>query len=208
MYPNSVTAARSALIQILQQAHAGELAAAHAYRGHAASWWARHERAEIAKIEAEEWQHRKCVAAMLVDLGAAPQPWREQIMGCIGSTIGLLCHLGGWLIPMYGAGRLEASNISEYEHAARLASLAAHPALIDALLEMGEVEWEHEQYFRKQVHTHRLGKHLPLWPAPPAKAHIRSSFADFLKEHGPSSLAALSLEQSEDPPHHKETSHA
>ncbi|MGE3724494.1 MAG: ferritin-like domain-containing protein [Candidatus Sericytochromatia bacterium] len=205
MYPDSVSAAEKSLIRLLQLAHAGERAAALAYQGHAASWWARRERATLAQIEAEEWQHRSAVAEMLRQLNAAPDPKQENIMWGVGSLIGLLCHLGGWLIPMYGAGKLESGNIWEYEYAARLAQCARHPEMIDALLEMAEVEWEHEAYFRSAVKSHKLGKVLPLWKIPAAKAQIRTDFAAFIREPG-----ALSPEAAREnhPKVPKETTHA
>jgi len=174
-----------ALILLLQRAHAGELAAAHAYRGHAASWWARKEKAPIQAIEADEWKHRACVAQMLQNLGAEPQALREGVMFLIGTTIGSLCHIGGWLIPMYGAGHLEATNVGEYEQAARLAFLAGHTELISALLEMAEVEWDHEQTFRHYVKSHALGQKLPLWPAPVPRAMIRENFELFKQTAAP-----------------------
>lgn len=183
IYPDSVSAAQTALIRLIQLAHAGERAAALAYRGHAAAWWSRRERAEIAQIEAEELQHRRAVGEMLLQLNARPDPKQEKIMWGVGSLIGLLCHFGGWVIPMYGAGKLESGNIWEYEHAARLAQLAGHPNLVPALLEMAEVEWEHEAYFRSQVRSHWLGKTLPLWKIPAAKAQIQTGFAEFMQTH-------------------------
>ena len=44
---------------------------------------------------------------MLARLGAAPSRARELRALVIGRTLGLLCHVAGWLLPMYGAGRLE-----------------------------------------------------------------------------------------------------
>ena len=78
---------------------------------------------------------------------------------------------------MCGAGKLERRNIKEYETAARLAIAAGRPELVDCLLGMAEVEWEHEEYFRSRVLAHRLGRLLPIWPAPAPKAEIRASFA-------------------------------
>ena len=78
---------------------------------------------------------------------------------------------------MYGAGRLESRNIVEYETAALHARDCDRGDLIDCLLTMAEVEWEHEQYFRSRVLLHRFGKRLSLWPEPPPRAMIRESFA-------------------------------
>lgn len=168
-----VVASRAALVSLLQLAFSGELAAAYAYRGHARSVRDAEERRRIEEIEREEWHHRQLVGRMLAELGARPDPARERRAARIGRTLGALCHVTGWLAPMYGAGRLESRNVREYETAARLARAAARGEWVDCLLTMAEVEWEHELYFRSRVLAHRLGRRLPLWPAPPPKASIR-----------------------------------
>src|SRR5262245_39798251 len=96
---------RSDLIQILQLAYSGELAAAYAYRGHARSVADPAEQARIRQIEDEEWHHRELVGGLLSSLGAAPDPRRERRASRIGRTLGFLCHVAGWFVPMYGAGR-------------------------------------------------------------------------------------------------------
>ncbi len=77
---------------------------------------------------------------------------------------------------MYGAGKLESRNVIEYESAARFAHECGRTDLIDCLLEMAEVEWEHEKYFRACVLKHWLGRRVPIWPVPPAKESIRLAF--------------------------------
>ena len=169
---------RQKLIALLQLAYSGELAAAHAYRGHWQSVRNEHEKIAIRNIEDDEWRHRKLVGEMLANLGSGPNKRRETRATIIGRTLGLLCHVTGWLAPMYGAGRLESRNIREYETAARYARDCGRADLIDCLLEMAEVEWEHELYFRSRVKEHFLGRRLPLWPQPPAKETIRLSFKE------------------------------
>ena len=169
------------LIALLQLAYSAELAAAYAYRGHWHSVSNTDERARIEQIENEEWHHRRLVGEMLQKLGAQPKPSREIRANLIGRTLGVLCHVMGWLAPMYGAGRLERRNIGEYETAAAHARDCDHHEFIDDLLTMAEVEWEHEQYFRSRVLLHPLGRRLPLWPEPPPKAAIRQSFGDRLE---------------------------
>ena len=167
---------RAGLIELLRHAYSGELAAALAYRGH---WHAVKNAAEkeaIRKIEAEEWHHRELVGGMLRELGAKPGRGRELRAWLIGRTLGLACHVAGWLTPMYGAGKLERKNIGEYERAAGFARDCGRTDLIDCLLTMAEVEWEHEQYFRARVLSHRWAARIPLWPAPPPKAKIRAGF--------------------------------
>jgi hypothetical protein len=124
----------------------------------------------------EEWHHRDLVGGMLARIGMEPSPARERRAGAVGRTLALLCHVAGWLPPMYGAGRLERRNIVEYETAARLAVQAGRPEFVDCLLTMAEVEWDHEEYFRSRVLTHRLAARLPMWPAPPPRREIRASF--------------------------------
>jgi len=168
--------ARESLVNILQLAYSGELAAAYAYRGHWQSVRGPEERSRIQAIEEEEWHHRRLVGDMLQELGEEPDIRREKKAVLIGRAIGFFCHVSGWLAPMYGAGKLESRNIKEYEVAARYARDCGRTEFIDCLLFMAEVEWEHERYFRGQVQGHRLGRHLPIWPAPPDKERIRASF--------------------------------
>jgi len=166
----------SDLISLLQLAFSGERAAGYAYRGHWRSVSLSEERDRIAVIEKEEWHHRLLVGEMLLELGASPSRIREFRATIIGRTLGFLCHLSGWLLPMYGAGRLESRNIREYETAARFATASGHSEYVECLLTMAEVEWEHEHYFRLKVRSHWLGKWVPLWKEPPTKATIRASF--------------------------------
>ena len=164
------------LIGILQLAYSGELAAAYAYRGHWKSVSDPEERRRIEEIENEEWHHRKLVGEMLQSLDAEPNKSREMRATVLGRVLGFLCHFTGWLAPMYGAGRLESRNVREYETAARFAHECGREDLIDCLLTMAEVEWDHEAFFRNCVLSHRLGRLFPIWPAPPPKAAIRTSF--------------------------------
>jgi hypothetical protein len=92
-------------------------------------------------------------------------------------VLGLLCHVSGWLAPMYGAGRLESRNVREYEAAARHAWACGRRSWVPCLLTMAEVEWEHEAYFRARVVAHPIGRRLPIWRAPPPKERIRATFA-------------------------------
>ena len=162
--------ARAELIALLQLAHSGELAAAHAYTGHAKSVRDLDERHRIEEIKAEELDHRARVRAMLDILGVAPEPERERKMRRIGKLISAFCRVGGWFGPMYGAARLERKNIGEYERAAVFAIGAGRSAFVDDLVEMAEVEWEHERYFREKAASHWLWALFPKWDPPPPKA--------------------------------------
>ena len=168
--------ARDDLVAILRLAYSGELAAALAYRGHQKSVSDAEDRRRIRQIEEEEWRHRGLVGDMLLALGESPGKLREVRAWLIGRTLGLLCHVSGWLAPMYGAGKLESRNVREYEAAARHALASGRGEWVDCLLTMAEVEWEHEAFFRSRVLSHRVGRRLPIWPAPPPKEAIRESF--------------------------------
>lgn len=169
--------ARSKLVEILQFAYSGELAAGLAYRGHWGSVSDPAERDRIRTIEDEEWHHRELVGAMLRELGSGPDPRRERRATIIGRTLGVLCHVATWFPPMYGAGKLESRNIREYEAAARFARDSGNEHFVDCLLTMAEVEWEHEAYFRARVTSHWLSRVVRVWPAPPPRDEIRRGFA-------------------------------
>lgn len=171
-----VRGARERLIRQLQGAYSGELAAGFAYRGHWRSMRDGPERERIRTIEAEEWHHRRLVAGLLATLGARPNRVREVVFFILGRTLGGLCHVTGWFLPMYGAGKLERHNIVEYEDAARFAVACGHVEMVDCLLGMAEVEWEHELYFRERVAGHRMLRLLPLWDPPPPKSAIRAAY--------------------------------
>ena len=165
------------LIDILRLAYSGELAAAYAYRGHWKSVKDTATKTKIREIEEEEWHHRRLAGQMLSELGSHPSRYREVKATLIGRTLGLLCHLMGWLLPMYGAGKLESRNVGEYERAARFAAASDHHEFVECLLSMAEVEWEHEKYFRDCVKSHRLSSKIPLWQFPAPKETIRSAFS-------------------------------
>ncbi len=150
---------RANLIRILQHAYSGEVAAAFAYRGHWKSLKESPEKAQIKQIEAEEWDHRRRVGECLEKLGAGPRPVREKVFWTIGRTLGLTCHISGWFMPMYFAGRLESRNSVEYEDAATFAKDLDMHDCVEDLLDMARVELEHEVFFHKIVAGHRL---LPI----------------------------------------------
>ena len=164
------------LAEILRLAYSGELAAAYAYRGHWRSVRDEATRNRIREIEDEEWHHRRLVGEMLQKLDRRPGRLREVRAFIIGRALGMLCHLAGRFLPMYGAGKLESRNIREYEAAARFAARSGHNEFVDCLLTMAEVEWEHEKYFRACVEGHRWRRRLRLWPAPAPKQAIRATF--------------------------------
>ncbi len=145
---------RKSLIELLRAAYSGELAAALAYRGHARSLADAGERERVRRIERDEWHHRQVVGRMLRDLGEAPRPARERRAVLLGTSLGALCRLAGWFLPMFAAGRLEARNVREYEEAATLADGAGLHGWVERLRDMARAESEHEAYFKGRVRSH------------------------------------------------------
>lgn len=158
-YTLKVQTTREKLIRILQNAHAGECAAAFAYRGHWMSLKDSPEKTRIKEIEAEEWDHRRRVGGWLEKLDAKPNKIREKIFWSIGRTLGTTCFLSGWFMPMYFAGRLESQNSVEYEEAAAFARELGMHDCVEDLLDMARVEVEHELFFHETVAGHWL---LPI----------------------------------------------
>lgn len=171
------------LIWLLQNAYSGEKAAAYAYRGHAQSVSNSTEREEIKKIENDEWEHRDGLRRMLTSLDAKPRLSREIAMTAVGVLIYCICRLGGWLnvfnfgwyMSMYGAGKLERSNIGEYEVAALMARACGQNQFVEELIHMAEVEWDHEMYFRTKALTSQWTRIIPIWSLPPARNTTRQS---------------------------------
>src|SRR5688572_10576272 len=129
-----------ALVGLLQMAHAGERAAALAYRGH---WRATRdplERAGIRRIEDDEWDHRAALRSMLARLRARPLWWRELRAWLIGSVLGVLCRVAGRTLPLRAAGWLERRNTGEYDRAASLARAAGRDEMVAPLRHMSTVE--------------------------------------------------------------------
>ncbi|MFZ4515335.1 MAG: hypothetical protein ACOYN3_03410 [Acidimicrobiia bacterium] len=150
---------RDRFVRILQDAHAGELAAAYAYQAHAKSLRRRPERREVEAIEAAEWHHRGLVGEMLTALEATPRRRRELLMAFIGRFFGSLCFVTGWFGPMYAAGRLEAMNVQQYLDARNLAQVLGYIAYVEQLDAMVAEEDRHEQFFARHAAGHLL---LPI----------------------------------------------
>lgn len=142
------------LVNLARLAYSAERSAAYAYQGHAASVRDAFEKADLRKIEAEEWLHRENLRRILGRLGAEPSPWLEFKYACIGRAIGLSCRLIGWFMPMYFAGRLESGNVMEYVHMEILAREQGLEAELECIREMARVEKTHEVYFLEKAQEH------------------------------------------------------
>lgn len=143
--------AHKALVDLLQQAYSAEKAAAFAYQGHAASVKDPVEKANIKRIEVDEWGHRHEVLTLMQHYGIAPSKWYELRFHVIGKTISGACHVIGWFMPYYFAGRLESGNVCEYFrliHYFHEVGITEHDQV---LYDMGIREKEHEVYFLDRI---------------------------------------------------------
>ena len=127
---------------------------------------------DIKRIGDEETAHRARVGEMIAELGGRPSAFREALFATIGHTLRLLCFVSGWLAPMYGAGWIERRNIEEYVEAARVAMACGRDDLAGELLNMAQVEWDHERYFAGKVDGHRWARFIPTWKAPLERAEL------------------------------------
>lgn len=77
---------------------------------------------------------------------------------------------------MFGAGWINSRNIREYEELARAAMDAGRAAFAEELVGMAEVEWDHEQYFRRKARDHWLARWVALWAPPSPRETLRARF--------------------------------
>jgi len=139
------------LIRLLQKAYSAEKAAAYAYRGHAASVKNSLEKLAIRQIEEDEWNHRREVLSIMNCYNIPVSRWYEVRFAVIGKIISASCHVIGWFMPFFFAGKLESGNVCEYFRMKQyFNSLHIHQWDI-ILYEMGIKEKEHEVYFLEKI---------------------------------------------------------
>lgn len=148
------------LVKLLRLAHSAERAAAFAYVGHAGSVKDPIEKAALAEIEADEWEHRELVLQIMKTYEIPVSKFLEVRFFLIGKLIGLSCYLIGWFMPYYFAGRLESGNVCEYFIVQQYFHELGITAHDEVLYEMGIKEKEHEQYFLDGIENKRL---LPIF---------------------------------------------
>ncbi len=139
------------LIRLLQKAYSAEKAAAYAYIGHAASVKNPAEKIAIKQIEDDEWGHRKEVLHIMRQYNIPVSKIYEIRFAVIGRIISASCHVIGWFMPFFFAGKLESGNVCEYFKMRQyFNSIGIHEW--DVLLyEMGLKEKEHEVYFLNKI---------------------------------------------------------
>ena len=149
-----------ALVELLQRAYSAEKAAAFAYIGHAASLKKPADKAAVKQIEDDEWGHRRNVLFIMQRYDIPIRRFYEIKFHIIGRVISASCHVIGWFMPYFFAGKLESGNVCEYfvmMHYFQSLGITDHDAI---LYEMGMKEKEHEVYFLEQIKTTKL---LPIF---------------------------------------------
>ncbi|ENA1800857.1 hypothetical protein ABF179_000212 [Flavobacterium psychrophilum] len=78
----------------------------------------------------------------------------------IGKVISASCHIIGWFMPFYFAGRLESGNVCEYFRMKQFFNSLGINTYDTMLYEMGIKEKEHEIYFLEKIKTNKF---LPFY---------------------------------------------
>ena len=144
-----------ALVDLLQKAYSAEMAASFAYVGHAHSLKNRVAKAAVRQIEQDEWHHRACVLGLMQKYGVPVSKYYEVRFFIVGKVISVSCHVIGWFMPYFFAGKLESGNVCEYFVMMKyFHSLGIHEH-DEVLYEMGMKEKEHEVYFLEQIRNSR-----------------------------------------------------
>lgn len=140
------------LAKMLQQAHAIEIGAYQAYRGHCRSLPSgSDERRRIRIIQLDELNHRKTVAAFLKELGSKPSPVLDWTFWIIGRTISVGCHVIGRRMAMWGAKIMEKLGGICYHRIAEEANKEGLDRMSSELRFMQYMEEKHEEFFRSQL---------------------------------------------------------
>ena len=127
------------------------MAAAFAYIGHANSLKDAETKAAVNQIENDEWHHRANVLGIMLKYDIPVSQYYEVRFWIIGKIISMSCHVIGWFMPYFFAGRLESGNVCEYFVMLRyFESFGIHDH-DEMLYEMGIKEKEHEVYFLEQI---------------------------------------------------------
>jgi len=145
-----------ALVELLQRAYSAEKAAAFAYIGHANSLKNREDKAAVKQIEDDEWGHRKNVLVILQKYDIPISKYYEVKFHVIGRIISASCHVIGWFMPYFFAGRLESGNVCEYFVMMQYFHSLGIREHDQILYEMGMKEKDHEVYFLKQIKASKL----------------------------------------------------
>lgn len=154
--PGAETLSHPKLVTLLQKAYSAEKAAAYAYIGHAASVKNPAEKIAIKQIEDDEWNHRRDVLHIMRQYNIPVSKVYEVRFAVIGRLIAAGCHVIGWFMPFFFAGKLESGNVCEYFRMKQYFNALGIHQWDEALYEMGLKEKEHEVYFLNKIKDSKL----------------------------------------------------
>lgn len=136
------------LIRMLQDAHAGELGAFHAYAGHIRATKNVAERNRLIQIQAEELRHINDCKRLLNHYGYPTNELKDSIMKFVGQTLGLLCFISGRKLAAWGAGVIEKIGMVNYQKMVDISQKLGNKRLVDIFTNMRDTETVHEIYFK------------------------------------------------------------
>ena len=148
------------LVTLLKKAYSAEKAAAYAYQGHAASVKDKAAKIAIRQIEEDEWNHRQEVLTIMQHYQIPVSRYFEIRFAIIGKLISASCHVIGWFMPYFFAGKLESGNVCEYFRMKQFFNSMNIHEWDHVLYEMGMKEKEHEVYFLEKI---KESKWLPFF---------------------------------------------
>ena len=131
----------------LRVSYSSELGAARAYAGHANAVSNESHRRFVEQVERDELHHRQALLEMLNQLDARPWWIFEALFWCIGTCVGIGCHVWGDWASATGASWFEVNGEAEYRRLATAAQQAGEPQLVKAFKEMEHQEAEHRRLF-------------------------------------------------------------
>lgn len=135
------------LIWLIKLSHGIEIGAYTAYSYHWRSLDNKKERKEVRHIQWEEFEHRNQLKVFLTELNSKPNQIIDQTFKVIGNTMGFLCLLTGYSMPMLGAGLIEIMGVINYKLVAKEALKNNKLSMAKRLDIMAETELKHRHYF-------------------------------------------------------------
>ena len=136
------------LIKMIQDAHAGEMGAYHAYSGHIRATKDAEERKALIQIQADEMTHIVDCKKLLNYYGHNTNEFKDSIMKLIGQTLGLLCFVSGRRLAAWGAGIIERVGMVNYQKMVDISQELGNEKLVDIFTNMRDTERVHDMYFK------------------------------------------------------------
>jgi demethoxyubiquinone hydroxylase (CLK1/Coq7/Cat5 family) len=147
------------LIRMLQNAHAGEIGAFHAYAGHIRATTDVAERNKLIEIQAEELRHINDCKRLLNHYGYPTNQLKDSIMKLVGQSLGLACFISGRRLAAWGAGLIEKIGMTNYQKMVDISQRLGNKKLVDIFTNMRDTETVHEMYFKGLLSEEKQSAH-------------------------------------------------